>query len=46
VVYPNERMLAAVARARKFAEAFPVVDKGLFLIVAARDGKSHPRWRC
>ena len=41
VVYPNERMLAAVGRARKFAEAFPVVDKGLFLIGPPGIGKSH-----
>ena len=41
VTYPNERMLSAVTRARKFAESFPVVDKGLFLIGPPGIGKSH-----
>jgi DNA replication protein DnaC len=41
VTYPNERLLATVARARKFAESFPVVDKGLFLIGPPGIGKSH-----
>jgi DNA replication protein DnaC len=41
VTYPNEKLLAVVARARKFAESFPVVDKGLFFIGAPGIGKSH-----
>ena len=41
VGYENERLLNAVARARRFAEAFPVVDKGLFLIGPPGIGKSH-----
>jgi DNA replication protein DnaC len=40
-VYQNERLQNAVARARRFAEAFPVVDKGLFLIGPPGIGKSH-----
>jgi DNA replication protein DnaC len=41
VEYPNERMLGVLARARRFAEAFPVADKGLFLIGPPGIGKSH-----
>jgi DNA replication protein DnaC len=41
VEYPNEKLLKAVARARSFAEAFPVVEKGLFLIGPPGIGKSH-----
>lgn len=41
VTYPNEKLLKAVARARQFAEAFPVVDKGLCLIGPPGIGKSH-----
>ena len=41
VAYPNEKLLNVVARARRFAEAFPVVDKGLFLIGPPGIGKSH-----
>jgi DNA replication protein DnaC len=41
VGYDNERLLNAVARARRFADAFPVVDKGLFLIGPPGIGKSH-----
>ncbi len=37
----NERLLNVVTRARRFAEAFPVVDKGLFLIGPPGIGKSH-----
>jgi DNA replication protein DnaC len=39
--YDNERLQIAVARARRFADAFPVVDKGLFLIGPPGIGKSH-----
>jgi DNA replication protein DnaC len=41
IVYDNEPLKNAVTRARKFAEAFPVVDKGLFLIGPPGIGKSH-----
>src|SRR5262249_34985514 len=30
--YPNEQLLNAVAAAQRFAERFPVVDKGLLII--------------
>ena len=39
--YQNEKLLGALACARRFAEAFPVVDKGLFLIGPPGVGKSH-----
>jgi DNA replication protein DnaC len=39
--YENERLLNAVTRARRFVQAFPVVDKGLFLIGPPGIGKSH-----
>jgi DNA replication protein DnaC len=39
--YANEKLGNVVARARRFAEAFPVVDKGLFLIGPPGIGKSH-----
>jgi len=41
VVYDNERLLRAVSAARRFADAFPVVDKGLFFIGPPGIGKSH-----
>jgi DNA replication protein DnaC len=41
VVYPNEKLTGVVARTRRFAEAFPVVDRGLFLIGPPGIGKSH-----
>jgi DNA replication protein DnaC len=41
VLYPNERLLSAVARAKKFAEAFPAVPKGLCLIGPPGVGKTH-----
>ncbi|HEY3384293.1 MAG TPA: ATP-binding protein [Vicinamibacterales bacterium] len=41
VVYPNEKLQKAVAHARRFAEAFPVAAKGLFLIGPPGIGKSH-----
>lgn len=41
LTYPNERLLAAVARARRFADAFPVVPKGLCLIGPPGIGKTH-----
>src|SRR6186997_1349155 len=41
VLYPNEKLIAAVTRARKFADAFPVVTKGLCLIGPPGIGKTH-----
>jgi DNA replication protein DnaC len=39
--YENERLQNALTRARRFAQSFPVVDKGLFLIGPPGIGKSH-----
>jgi DNA replication protein DnaC len=41
VTYPNDRLLNAVASARRFAESFPVVDKGLMIIGPPGIGKTH-----
>lgn len=41
VIYPNERLMAAVSRARRFAEAYPDVPKGLCLIGPPGIGKTH-----
>jgi len=41
VIYPNERLIAAVSQARRFAEAFPAVQKGLCLIGPPGIGKTH-----
>ena len=41
VVYPNEKLQKAVARTRAFAEAFPVVDQGLFFVGPPGIGKTH-----
>ncbi len=41
VTYQNEKLQNAVARACRFAELFPVVEKGLFLIGPPGIGKSH-----
>lgn len=41
ILYPNERLQAAVARARRFIEAFPAVTKGLCLIGPPGIGKTH-----
>jgi DNA replication protein DnaC len=41
VTYPNDRLLNAVASARRFADAFPVVDKGLLIIGPPGIGKTH-----
>ena len=41
VVYPNEKLQKAVTRARAFAEAFPVVDQGLFFVGPPGIGKTH-----
>ena len=48
VTYPNEGLLLAVARAQKFADTFPVVDKGLFFMgrrASARRTSRLPRSR-
>lgn len=41
VTYPNDRLLNAVAAAKRFAAAFPVVDKGLLIIGPPGIGKTH-----
>jgi DNA replication protein DnaC len=41
LVYPNERLQAALAQARRFVEAFPAVQKGLCLIGPPGIGKTH-----
>ena len=41
VTYPNERLLAAVAQARRFADDFPAPRKGLCLIGPPGIGKTH-----
>src|SRR5262245_53534357 len=41
VVYPNEKLTAALAGARRFAENFPAVQKGLCLIGPPGIGKTH-----
>ncbi len=41
MLYANECLVAAVTRARRFAEAFPAVGKGLCLIGPPGIGKTH-----
>ncbi len=41
VLYPNERLATTVMRARRFADAFPAVPKGLCLIGPPGIGKTH-----
>ena len=41
VTYQNEELLRAVETARRFADAFPVVQKGLMLIGPPGIGKTH-----
>jgi len=41
LLYPNEKLVAAIARARQFGSAFPAVDKGLCLIGPPGIGKTH-----
>ena len=41
VTYPNEKLLGAVKQARKFADEFPVITRGLCLIGPPGIGKTH-----
>ncbi len=41
ITYPNEKLLKAVQRSRKFADEFPVVEKGLFFVGPPGIGKTH-----
>jgi DNA replication protein DnaC len=41
VLYPNERLTSALAQAKRFADAFPAVTKGLCLIGPPGIGKTH-----
>ena len=41
VIYPNEKLVAAVKRARRFAEEFPAAGKGLCLLGPPGIGKTH-----
>jgi DNA replication protein DnaC len=41
VLYPNEKLESAVVKARKFADAFPAVTKGLCLVGPPGIGKTH-----
>ena len=41
VIYPNEKLAAAVKHARRFAEEFPAVGRGLCLLGPPGIGKTH-----
>jgi DNA replication protein DnaC len=41
ITYPNERFLKAIDASRRFAESFPVCDKGLLIIGPPGIGKTH-----
>ena len=41
ITYPNERLLNVVKRTKRFADEFPVVEKGLFFVGPPGIGKTH-----
>jgi DNA replication protein DnaC len=41
LLYPNERLQSVVSQARRFADTFPAVEKGLCLIGPPGIGKTH-----
>ena len=41
VTYPNEKLLGAVKQARRFADEFPAIARGLCLIGPPGIGKTH-----
>jgi len=41
LLYPNEKLATVIAQARKFADGFPAVQKGLCLIGPPGIGKTH-----
>lgn len=41
LLYPNEKLVSALAQAKKFADGFPAVQKGLCLIGPPGIGKTH-----
>ncbi|MGE0392289.1 MAG: ATP-binding protein [Vicinamibacterales bacterium] len=41
ITYRNERLLNAVEKAKRFADAFPACPKGLMFIAGAGAGKTH-----
>jgi DNA replication protein DnaC len=41
VIYPNEKLVAVVRQARRFADEFPAIQRGLCLIGPPGIGKTH-----